>query len=113
MRERVETLFGKLAQSDPLYKGTIQMMEHHLELLSPSLRRMVRGMFARCPHEALGVLQGDARGSREGVQGLPRPPLGQEPVATPEACHASMAKPGQRAGRPSSPRTTKETTHGG
>jgi hypothetical protein len=53
LRERVETLFGKLSQSDPLYKGTIQMMEHHLELLSPSLGRMVREMFARCPHEAL------------------------------------------------------------
>ncbi|WP_243361982.1 hypothetical protein [Fundidesulfovibrio terrae] len=77
VRERVETLFGKLAQSDPLYKGTIQMMEHHLELLSPSLRRMVRGMFARCPHEALEFYKE------------------------------------MRAGRPSSPRTTKETTHGG
>jgi len=49
----VEVVFGKLAQHDPLFKLTRDMMEYYLERLPPSAKRAVERLFTRCPHEAL------------------------------------------------------------
>lgn len=57
VRQRVEAIFGRLAHYDPLFKGTIQVMDHHIEHLPPSAQRAVRELFARCPHEALEFYQ--------------------------------------------------------
>ena len=52
-QQRVNVLFGKLAQCDPLHHLTTDMMRYYLERLPNSARRAVERMFTRCPHEAI------------------------------------------------------------
>jgi len=52
-QQRVNVLFGKLAQCDPLHHLTTDMMRYYLERLPSSARRAVERMFTRCPHEAM------------------------------------------------------------
>ncbi len=51
--QRVNTLFAKLKQHDPLFELTSDMMEFHVRNLPGSARRAVERMLTRCPHEAL------------------------------------------------------------
>jgi len=53
VRERVDVLFTKLAQHDPLFKLTKDVMEYHFTHIPPSSQRALQRMFTRCPHEAL------------------------------------------------------------
>ncbi|WP_243358435.1 hypothetical protein [Fundidesulfovibrio terrae] len=53
VRQRVEKLFGKLAQSDPLFGLTRDVMDFYVEGLPPSAQRAMQRMFTRCPGDAL------------------------------------------------------------
>lgn len=67
-RRRVDRLLERLAVIDPLFKGTMRVLRHHIEQLPFSGRESVESMFARCPHETLrfyGELHGAARKSAE------------------------------------------------
>jgi len=52
-RQRVDKLFSKLAQHDPLFEGTVQLLHHCLRSLPRAARDTVQGVFARCPLETL------------------------------------------------------------
>jgi hypothetical protein len=53
VRQRVEQLFGKLAQSDPLFGLTRDVMDFYVEGLPPSAQSAMQRTFTRCPGEAL------------------------------------------------------------
>ena len=53
VRQRVEVIFGKLAQHDPLFELTRDVMEFYTEGLPPSAQRAMQRIFSRCPNEAL------------------------------------------------------------
>lgn len=51
--QRVNALFRKLEQHDPLFGLTKDVMAFYVEGLPPSAQRALERVFTRCPHEAL------------------------------------------------------------
>jgi len=69
VRERVEQLFLKLNQHDPLFPLAKDMMAHHFERLPASGQRALQRMFSRCPHETLAFYK-EIREAAEKVLGI-------------------------------------------
>lgn len=65
-RRRVDKLLGKLAQHDPLFEGTIQVLDHCLGSLPRGARDSVQEVFARCPLETLELYK-EMRGTAQRV----------------------------------------------
>jgi hypothetical protein len=69
VRERVEQLFRKLEQTDPLFGLTIKVMDFYIRELPTSLQNAMRRKFTRCPNEVLQFYQ-EVRGVAEHVPGI-------------------------------------------